>query len=72
MLVLVYAFRRQIVVLLWGEARHILQAIGPLDERSALLDDLSRGGVLQQRTGVLLRDGIDAALLEQTRVLIVD
>ena len=64
--------RGNVVVLLRRQMRYRLQAIGSLDKRSALFDDLSSCCMLQKATRLMvLYDGVVRSLLEQTRVLLM-
>ena len=57
----------KVVVLFRRQMRYRLQAIGSLDKRCALFDDLSSRCMLQKATRLMvLYDGVIRSLLEQT------
>lgn len=64
--------RGNVVVLLGRQKRYRLQAIGSLDKRCALFDDLGSCRMLQKATRLMvLYDGVVRPLLQQTRVLLM-
>ena len=64
--------RGNVVVLLRSQMGHRLQAVGSLDERCALLDDLGSCCMLQKAACLMvLHDSIVRSLLQQTRVLLM-